>query len=420
MRNKILMIVNIFPPSGESGIQRPVKFLKYFAIDGWETYVITPRKPVNKIFTDDSLADEIPVDTKVFKTFSLGISEDKIPDIRSGFTDTKKTLKKRIWKVIKYLNDLILPIDKQIGWVPFALLKAIQVLNRYKIRNIYITAYPFSAFICGIILKILYGDKIFWVADYRDAWQFAPMLKRNVLPFRYRTICRTDECVLKSADCAVFTTHYVRDWYKDKYPWAEKKLTVITNGYDEDDFTGLIPMHFPKFTFAYMGKIHVTKGDPIPLLKVIKKCLTSEYQYLHFGTIGKQLLARIADEGLDFYQYLGYKSHREALSYSAGADINVIIINNDKDSAGVYPGKLFELLRIGRPILAVGPRESIIRDVFAKSGAVVYACADDEEELTLALQTLLSGTFKLERDMKSITQYSRQKCTKQLEDLYSR
>ncbi|MFO7660724.1 MAG: hypothetical protein R6V77_07410, partial [Candidatus Cloacimonadaceae bacterium] len=152
MNNKILMIVNSFPPSGESGVQRPVKFLKYFARDGWDTFVITPRKPVMLKNMDASLEQEIPDSTKVFKTGSLGIREDKLTEVRFELEEAKSLWKTLTWKVVKLLNDIIFPFDKQIGWVPFAFIKAIRVIRKYRIRNIYITASPFSAFICGIML----------------------------------------------------------------------------------------------------------------------------------------------------------------------------------------------------------------------------------------------------------------------------
>jgi glycosyltransferase involved in cell wall biosynthesis len=417
MNNKILMIINIFPPSGESGIQRPVKFLKYLARDGWETYVVAPKRPVNCIFTDTTLEKDIPGNTKVFRTASLGFSEDKLPDIRSEFAESSKPVNKAIWKVVKLINDLVLPIDKQMGWVPFALLKSIYVIRKYKIRNIYITAYPFSAFICGVILKKLFGEKIYWVADYRDAWQFAPLIKKNVLPFRYGTICRTEKIALSTADSIVFPTSFIFERYRDTYPWVTFKSVVITNGYDEDDFTNLVPKTFDKFTFVYMGKIHISKGNPIPLLEVIQQNLKVDYQYIHVGTIGKQMLKRIEDSGLP-YQYLGYKPHQEALSYSSGADVNIIIINNDAESVGVYSGKLFELLRLGKPIFVVGPRESIIKDILAKTKAGAYACVDDYQEMQEALKDILAGTFTTNHSTGIIEQYSRQNCTKQLENLY--
>lgn len=420
MNNKILMIVNSFPPSGESGVQRPVKFLKYLAWDGWETFVITPRKPVMLRNRDISLEQEIPSGTHIFKTGSLGIREDKLTEMRFELEEAGSVWKSIFWRVIKLLNDIIFPFDKQIGWVPFALIKAVQVIRKHSIRNIYITASPFSAFLCGIALKKLFGSRIFWVADYRDAWQFAPLLQKFVLPFRYRFICRMDEKVLRRADHVIFSSPDVLKRYQEKYFWLQSKSDYITNGYDEDDYTNLLPHKFEKFTFIYMGKLHPVKGNPLPLLKAIKSTMKIDFQYLHLGIISQKLQKKIEQENLNFFSFLGYKPHTEALSYSAGADINVLILNNDPDSKGVIPGKVFELIRLGKPILAVGPPGSVVREIIQSTASGVYVCSEKPEEIAAALEQLLIKKRMAQTDLKLIEQYSRRSCTEKLASIYLR
>jgi glycosyltransferase involved in cell wall biosynthesis len=410
--NKILMIVNEFPPSAESGVQRPLKFLKYLSKDNWQTFIITPNQPVRRKNQDLS--------TKLFKTSSLGICEDNLTEIRSDLAETTNLLKKSIWKAVKLINDILFPLDKQIGWVPFAVISAIKVINKYKIRNLYITAFPFSAFLCGVILKKLYGKKLFWVADYRDAWQFAPILKKMVLPFRYKFICRMDEVFLRKADYVLFTSPFVLELYSKKYNWLTPKAEVITNGYDEDDFVNVKPKQFAKFTFLYMGRIFTLKRNPIPLLQSIGQYMKSDYQYLHIGSIGKSMLNLIESKGLDAFQFLGYKTHSEAIEYSAGADVNVMINNNDPDSEGVVPGKLFELLRIGKPILVVGPHQTFIQELLSKTKAGVYVDSENTEDIIRVLISLMSKDFTPGINIEEIQQYSRKALTERLESIYLR
>lgn len=70
------MIINSFPPSGGSGVQRPLKFLKYSCHTGWEVHAIVPKKPTNTIL-DYSLLEEIPAEAHIHKVRGLGI---KIPE----------------------------------------------------------------------------------------------------------------------------------------------------------------------------------------------------------------------------------------------------------------------------------------------------------------------------------------------------
>lgn len=406
---RILMIINEFPPVGESGVQRPLKFCKYLSKAGWIPFVVTPKVYPKNVF-DHSLEKDIPANAKIFKTHSWGIPAkgiDKIADIREQIDSPKSPLKKLLWHVMKIVNDILLPFDKQVGWVPFALAKSIVLIQRYKIHHVYITAFPFSAFLIGIALKQIYKNRIFWVADYRDAWQFAPVLQKNVIPLRFKIITRWDDLCIKYCDKAIFTTPYCYERYSHKHPRHAHKLSVITNGFDEDDFQNLNPISYDKFTLLYMGKIFSFKGSPLPLLRAIRKSISSEFSYIHIGTLPPNIKAEINKEEMDFYDFKGYKSHLEALNYAAAADMNILIVNDDPESSGVYPGKLFELIRLGKPILALGPPKSLIRDIISEHSLGEYAPLKDEEAISQCLLRLCNREKSMSIDAEIISRFSR-------------
>ena len=422
--NKILMILNEFPPTGQSGVQRGLKFLKYTVKAGWVAHVIAPQTPVRKI-TDYSLMAEIPDSAHIHWVKGLGlntVAESKMVHARFPETAPKKLSERVFWSFIKLINDLLFPYDKQIGWMPFALMKAIRLINKHKIRNVYITAFPYSAFLVGIALKLIYGKRIFWVADYRDAWQFSPLLDKYVLPFRLKIITRTDDYVLRKCDMALFVTECTRERYIKKHPWLKSKSAAITNGYDEDDFKPrgneqLIPMRFERFTFVYMGKIHVSYGNPIPLLQAIKMCNIPNFQFIHIGSVDKTIQDSIAKAGYDFYKFEGYKEHLEALSYSAGANINLIILSDAPESEHWFPGKLFELLRLGKPILAVGPKNSIIEGVLQQTQGGKYAYIGDKQQIKECIMELLAMPTYRAITPEALHQYSREFLTGKLLEL---
>ena len=43
LENKVLIITYYWPPSGGSGVQRWLKFVKYLPTLGWQPYVFTPE-----------------------------------------------------------------------------------------------------------------------------------------------------------------------------------------------------------------------------------------------------------------------------------------------------------------------------------------------------------------------------------------
>jgi len=413
------MIINEFPPVGESGVQRPLKFLKYLALSGWQPYIVTPKK-LPKSVIDPSLASEIPQQAIICKTSSWGIPArgvDLVADLREKAT-RPHPIKKAFWIIIKFINDLVFPLDKQIGWVPFAFWTSAKLIKKHRIKNIYITGYPFSAFLVGILLKMIMRKQIFWVADYRDAWQFEPLFESNVLPFRKAIIRFWDDLVLKNCDRVVFVTDFIKQRYVSKHAFLNDKSVVITNGYDESDFAFINPSTYSSVAFVYMGMIYSFKRSPMTLLKAISELNLQNFKYLHFGTIPPAILEEIKARGYDFYHFMGYKPHQEALNHAAGADINILINDDDEESVGVLTGKIFELIRLGRPILALGAKESLIKDLIITHKLGEYAPLRDIETIKTSIIKLLQSPQELTIKPDVIARFSREALTQSLITLY--
>ena len=65
--HKVLIITYYWPPAGGSGVQRWLKFVKYFRDFGIEPIIYTVDKNAYPI-TDLSLENEVPHDVEVLKT----------------------------------------------------------------------------------------------------------------------------------------------------------------------------------------------------------------------------------------------------------------------------------------------------------------------------------------------------------------
>lgn len=418
--NKLLMIINEFPPTGLSGVQRALKFMKYACKEGWEVHAVVPKKPVRKE-TDPTLLQDIPTEAFIYRVGGLGIRSRNVSRITSTrFEDTmpKNPFSRVFWTLAKLVNDIIWPIDKQIGWVPFAAWKAAKIIRRHKIRNLYITAYPFSSFMAGIWLKKRFKDEIFWVADYRDAWQFGPLIEHKVHGFRLRHIQKKDEEFLRICDRAVFVTDSIRESYVNKYGWLAQKTEVITNGFDEDDFEGLKPKEFLEPRLVYMGRIDRNYGDPTPLLEALSACKIPGFRFLHLGSIAPHILTRIKEGKYPFYRYLGYLPHKAALEHILGAWVNLIMVDDSLGSEMALTGKIFELLRAGRPILSLGPKRSAMKDLLHQTGAGIHVWAKDTKKITEVLEQLLNGSEQFSAAQDAIQEFNRRNLTLKLLDLY--
>src|SRR5690606_41587946 len=61
---KVLIITYYWPPSGGSGVQRWLKFVKYLPTFGWEPHVFTPENPSFAV-RDPSLQKDVPAEAEV-------------------------------------------------------------------------------------------------------------------------------------------------------------------------------------------------------------------------------------------------------------------------------------------------------------------------------------------------------------------
>src|SRR3970282_114113 len=66
MERKVLIITYYWPPSGGSGVQRWLKFVKYLPEFGWVPFVFTPETPSFAV-RDESLLGDVPPSAEVLK-----------------------------------------------------------------------------------------------------------------------------------------------------------------------------------------------------------------------------------------------------------------------------------------------------------------------------------------------------------------
>jgi glycosyltransferase involved in cell wall biosynthesis len=224
-----------------------------------------------------------------------------------------------------------------------------------------------------------------------------------------------DTQILRKCDKFTVATQQILDEYLSIVPELKAKATVILNGYDEDDFLNIVPVKYSSFTFLYMGKIYDYKRSPIPLLEAFKNCCEkTQFQMIHIGTIPGNTLKKIKDT-YGFYQFLGYKSHNEALNMAAGADVLIVIVNNDVQSKGVITGKVFEYIKLSKPILAICPKGGILEIMINQYNLGIAVPPDDEPGIITAIQKIINYSIHSMDD--SVYKFSREFQAKQLRDV---
>jgi glycosyltransferase involved in cell wall biosynthesis len=353
---KVLVIAYYFPPLGMGGVQRVAKFVKYLPQFGWQPVVLTV-KDVEYLSYDPSLMKEIPGDVKIHPTGS--IDPLRILFLIKKFIKRKKKRKSGSYteRKSKLLSWFLFP-DSKIGWLPWALAKGYFLCKREKIDFVFSTSPPPTAHLIGFFLKLFTG--LNWIADFRDLWigyqfEYHPT-------FLHRGFkSKLQKMILTHADAVVTDNMQKVDWLKRKCKKI-KKLDIIEQGYDAEDFKFPSYKQSDVFKIAYLGTF---SPDCNPesffsaLSQLIKEnlILKDKISMIHIGlSLGLDL-----DQLLEKYDLLevierkGYLNHREALKFLNQVDLLLLIISSLKQRELIASAKIFEYMAVRRPILAVVP-----------------------------------------------------------------
>jgi glycosyltransferase involved in cell wall biosynthesis len=297
-------------------------------------------------------------------------------------------------------------------WVPFAVRKARQIIRRHGIQVVLVTVPPFSALLVGTSLKHDFpGLKL--VSDFRDEW-LSFYLKdfefQNSEHTRRRAEAIERETVERS-DLVIAVNQSSRDVIRCRYPeQPERKFAVVSNGYDPKVFEHFHPRkhQFPRMVLTHVGTVYKT-ASPRFLLDAIEQ-LPEEVR----AQVEVRFVGRIADSERPMLErancnvtILGFMPQAEALKSMEKTDYLLLTMTNDIS----VPGKLFEYMASGKPILAVttpgGEVDRILRETGAGVSAPPSAPGEIRKMLEQAFAAWRAGAGPAKTELDRIRRYER-------------
>jgi glycosyltransferase involved in cell wall biosynthesis len=281
----------------------------------------------------------------------------------------------------RYPRALAIP-DRWSSWCLCAIPTGFQAIRRENF-DVILTTFPIAtAVYIGWALHHLTGKP--WVADFRDSMT-EPDYPRDEQTWRaYRWI---EKKAVRDAARLVFTAKSAIQMYVDRYPnLSPDRCSLIFNGYDEEDFNGLataLQMPNRPLRLVHMGLLYPIERDPKPFFRAVSQLQTDgkldaskiriELRASGSETMYKELIR--AEEIENLVHLLPSLPYREALQDSALAD--GLLVFQAACCNHQIPAKLFEYLRLGKPILALtsdkGDTAELLRET---GGATIIDSAD--------------------------------------------
>ena len=370
---KVLIITYYWPPSGGAGVQRWLKFTKYLPSSGWLPVVLTvdpgyaayPSK-------DESLYGEVPLDVEVYRTKALNFlalfnrDQSKIP--HAGFASgSEKGSKNLIGRFIR--GNFFIP-DPRKGWNRYAYRIARRLIQSQNISHIITTSPPHSTQLIGLRLKHRFPH-IRWIADMRDPWtdiyyyeMFKPSLPARLLDRKM------ERNVLDRADRVITVGHTLATLLSGKGENIEGKMSVLPNGFDEEDFEGIKPTVPDILTITYVGSL--SPAYPVEgFIEAVKGLSARGLQIaLKFvGTVPESLQLLLNNEGVGYRtEFIEYCEHPEAIRHMMGSSLLLMIIPDHSSSRSILTGKIFEYMATEKPVLLLGPHDGDAAQLLVKCG----------------------------------------------------
>lgn len=385
MSRNILFVTYYWPPSGKASLHWPLSMVKYFPALGLQPYVLTIDE--DKVTSaDQSLSQQIDPSiivkrTKVWEPFDLykkfiGRKENETLTPSEMISKENKSITHRLSVWIRM--NLFIP-DARIGWYPFAIKEGKKIRKQVDFDAVISIGPPHTAHLIGLRLAKYFHSR--HVPVFIDPWSDIVYYKDFKRNFITRIIDQFLEwLVLKCSMFNIFVTQSMHDNYLNKYRWIGSKSHVLYWGYDEEAFKQIKFAHTPRTQkiLLHAGNIFDYQ-NPVKLWELLKKKIDEGENILirFVGTVSPGIKKEIANHGLDEHvDFIGFLPYSEVLEKMFEADYLLVCVTEKRH----LPGKLFEYLRTGKPIIAFGDDNEEVKHILQKAKAGMIFRYDESPE----------------------------------------
>ena len=293
-----------------------------------------------------------------------------------------------------------------------------KVIREYAPDAIFVTMSPFED--ASVAAELAKRWDVPWIADLRDPWALDEFQIYRSRWHRQAEVRRM-AASLETAGRIIMNTPEAMKRFRDEFPdLAPKATEAITNGFDPDDFIGLSPRRDDGiFRIVHTGSLHTDHGrrqnsrrwlnpllgrstpgvDSLPrshvfLMKALERWQKADPEVavrvrVDFAGVTSRADLEVAEKSSagKLVRFLNFVPHLESLALMRSADLLFLPMHKMPQNrrATIVPGKTYEYIASGRPILAAVP-EGDAKDFLQRAGTAAVCDPDDVDGILGALQ----------------------------------
>lgn len=365
-RRSVLVVAYHFPPLGGGGVQRTLKHVRYLPESGWDPVVVTTSSSVHHTF-DATLAAELAPGVPVLRAGELVFGHR-----------LRRTLMRCGLPAPAYVEGWP---DRHAGWIPGAVRASLRAVREHRPDALLTTSPAVSAHAVGLIVSRITG--LPWVADFRDEFVHNPWPSARPAALRAAdralesAVCGRARRVVVTTDAALLTRARQGDPHR----------VTIPNGVDAEDVppAPARPRH-DSFRLSFVGSLY-RDVDCAPIFAALARLAgrgeldPSRCEVRLVGNVGVPR----TDAGAVPVVRTGYVDHARACREMTEASVLLCYV---PPPAHPTPGKIFEYLATGRPILCATGADNHAWHLVEELGAGLCADPRDGAALEAAIAEL--------------------------------
>jgi hypothetical protein len=405
---RAMIIVDMFPPANVVGVHRTVALCRRLVQTGWRVTVITTCLRKDEPLDEQMLAD-VPQEVRVIRTAAPDLpvlasrvlrpwkpAASSLMPAQNASADGASQKRRRVFRqAVDWLSMWLHTPDGRCGWFLPAVRAAMKEGARLPPQVIYSSGPRWTSHLVAAATSVLLKRPL--VADFRDPWCGSAWHDRPAAHERFNLML--ERWVVRRASRVTCAWDGIRRRLAAVHPEAEGKIVTILNGFDERQLQSAQPrrLHDDKCVFMHAGLFYgprspISLFEALSALAVRRPQLCDELHVLLAGatTFNGQSIEQLAQRhGVrQMLTVMPRVSHGDAIAMLKGANVAMLFGQSGSDELASVPGKTYEFVGAGKPVLAVGAGTEAL-EVLERGGCRIWR-ASDAPGIALAVEDILT------------------------------
>jgi glycosyltransferase involved in cell wall biosynthesis len=374
-RHRLLVLCYFYPPLAGGGVHRVLGFTRHLPDHGWDCTVVCAAADDYWV-TDPTLEAQTRPGIEVIRVRG-GSALSALLRLRRGRPGERSG---RLFSGLRRLSDWWLLPDSYAGWAARARRAAAARIARGGIDAVLSSSPPDSVHLAALGLRR--HTTIPWVADFRDPWIGLTFRDPPTAWHRARQAA-LERAVLDGSDLVLTASRtHARALEEGSGP-RPRAVVHLPNGYEpEAPAAGSSAMQgsAERFEIVFTGTLSQMPDTEV-FLEALHEVLgrRPEARRRLRATLAGPFESGYRDRAIalgltGIVEFTGPRSHAEARRLQRGAGL--LVLWKPRGMPTMVPGKLYEYLDAGRPLVALLEHDEEAADLARRGGGAVIAPGD--------------------------------------------